>query len=64
MWSIGIDTKDSDGRPVVLSGALWLGRTRLIDNIVLREENYLLVMVYPKMYQTVDRCTVPLVVNR
>ena len=29
------DTKDSDGRPVVLSGALWLGRTRLIDNIIL-----------------------------
>ena len=29
------DTKESDGRPVVLSGALWLGRTRLIDNIIL-----------------------------
>ena len=29
------DTKASDGRPVVLSGALWLGRTRLIDIIIL-----------------------------
>ena len=29
------DTKPSDGRPVVLSGAIWLGRTRLIDNIIL-----------------------------
>lgn len=23
------------GRPVILSGAMWVGRTRLIDNIVL-----------------------------
>jgi len=29
------DTKEGDGRPVVLSGALWVGRTRLIDNIIL-----------------------------
>jgi pantoate--beta-alanine ligase len=29
------DTREGDGRPVVLSGALWLGRTRLIDNIIL-----------------------------
>lgn len=29
------DTKEDDGRPIVLNGALWLGRTRLIDNIVL-----------------------------
>jgi pantoate--beta-alanine ligase len=29
------DTKEGDGRPIILSGALWLGRTRLIDNIVL-----------------------------
>ena len=29
------DTKDRDGRPVVLGGALWLGRTRSIDNIIL-----------------------------
>ena len=29
------ETKEGDGRPVVLSGALWLGRTRLIDNIIL-----------------------------
>ena len=25
----------SDGAPVVLSGAVWLGRTRLIDNLIL-----------------------------
>lgn len=24
-----------EGRPVILSGALWVGRTRLIDNIIL-----------------------------
>lgn len=29
------DTKEGDGRPVVLSGGLWLNRTRLIDNIIL-----------------------------
>ena len=29
------DTNDSDGRAVVLSGAFWLGGTRLIDNIIL-----------------------------
>ena len=29
------DTKEGDGRPIVLSGALWIGHTRLIDNIIL-----------------------------
>jgi len=29
------DTKEGDGRPVVLSGAVWVGHTRLIDNIIL-----------------------------
>lgn len=25
----------SDGAPVILSGAVWFGRTRLIDNLIL-----------------------------
>jgi len=25
----------ADGTPVILSGAVWFGRTRLIDNIIL-----------------------------
>ncbi|KAG8958890.1 pantothenate synthase [Tulasnella sp. 419] len=29
------DTKPGDGRPVILSGAIWIGRTRLIDNLLL-----------------------------
>ena len=29
------------GRPVILSGALWVGRTRLIDNIVLGDQRRL-----------------------
>lgn len=31
-WDMLGDIKD---RPVVLSGAMWVGKTRLIDNIVL-----------------------------
>jgi pantoate--beta-alanine ligase len=27
--------RDEDGEPVILSGAMWLGQTRLIDNIIL-----------------------------
>ena len=57
------DTKDSHGRPVVLSGALWLGRTRLIDNIILGDVQGKIIS-QRCMSQTVDRCTVPLVVNR
>ena len=29
------DTKEGDGRPVILNGALWVGHTRLIDNLIL-----------------------------
>ncbi|KAG9007114.1 transcription factor TFIIIC subunit tfc4 [Tulasnella sp. 427] len=29
------NAKKSDGKPVILSGALWVGKTRLIDNILL-----------------------------
>jgi pantoate--beta-alanine ligase len=36
------ETKEGDGRPVVLSGALWIGRTRLIDNIILGDSSKLL----------------------
>ena len=31
-WSADVDVED---RPVILSGAMWVGKTRLIDNIVL-----------------------------
>lgn len=29
------------GRPVILSGAMWVGKTRLIDNIILGDEQSL-----------------------
>ncbi|KZO92074.1 Pantoate-beta-alanine ligase [Calocera viscosa TUFC12733] len=32
------ETTPGDGRPVILSGALWVGRTRLIDNLILGDE--------------------------
>lgn len=31
----------STERPVVLSGAMWVGKTRLIDNLVLGDVKYL-----------------------
>lgn len=27
--------ENDEGRPVILSGAMWVGKTRLIDNVVL-----------------------------
>jgi len=35
-------TQESDGRPVILSGALWVGRTRLIDNIILGDSSHII----------------------
>ena len=32
---------DYDGNPVLLSGALWVGRTRLIDNLILGDPSLL-----------------------
>jgi pantoate--beta-alanine ligase len=29
------EVQRSDGAPVILSGAVWFGRTRLIDNLIL-----------------------------
>jgi pantoate--beta-alanine ligase len=37
------DTKEGDGRPVVLSGAVWVGPTRLIDNIILGDAENTLI---------------------
>ncbi len=35
-WEANEDGVGSDvGKPVILSGALWVGKTRLIDNIIL-----------------------------
>ena len=32
---------EDDERPVILSGALWVGKTRLIDNVILGDEKRL-----------------------
>jgi len=37
------DTRSEDGRPVILSGAVWVGKTRLIDNILLGDASHLLM---------------------
>ncbi|KDQ08944.1 hypothetical protein BOTBODRAFT_117862 [Botryobasidium botryosum FD-172 SS1] len=37
------DTRLEDGRPVILSGAVWVGKTRLIDNILLGDASRLLM---------------------
>ena len=36
VWERGVP-----GRPVVLSGAMWVGKTRLIDNVILGDEKSL-----------------------
>lgn len=35
------ESSEDEGRPVILSGAMWVGRTRLIDNIVLGDSKRL-----------------------
>lgn len=35
---------EAKGRPVILSGAMWVGKTRLIDNIILGDEKSLGVL--------------------
>lgn len=37
------DVRKSEDKPVILSGALWVGKTRLIDNILLGDYSRILV---------------------
>ena len=38
-WEAG---ENGERRPVILSGAMWVGKTRLIDNIILGDESKIL----------------------
>lgn len=37
------EARKSEGKPVILSGALWVGKTRLIDNVLLGDYSRILV---------------------
>jgi pantoate--beta-alanine ligase len=38
----GTTQEDSGDNPVILSGAMWVGKTRLIDNIILGDSSTIL----------------------
>lgn len=40
-WDMPGGAKPCRNRPVILSGAMWVGKTRLIDNIILGDASQL-----------------------